>query len=68
MRIGATCAAMLRLPLTSALLATLLVAFGSPGTIPLTIVAVVVAFVLTVRPAPGTNHAREQIDPKATAP
>ena len=54
MGIGAMCAAMLRLPMTSTLLATLLL--GTDGTLvaPQVVVAVVVAFVLTLAlPAPG---------------
>jgi Voltage gated chloride channel len=54
MGIGAMCAAMLRLPLTSTLLAVLLM--GADGTLvtPQVVVAVVVAFVITnVLPAPG---------------
>lgn len=54
MGIGAMCVAMLRLPMTSVLLATLLL--GSPGltVMPLVIVSVVVAYVVSLRldPAP----------------
>jgi H+/Cl- antiporter ClcA len=52
MGMGAMSAAMLRLPLTSTLLASLLMASSGPNTIPLVIVAVVVAFVAAVRLAP----------------
>ena len=52
--IGAMCAAMLRLPLTSALLATLLLGTDGVSVTPEVVVAVVVAFVLTmVLPVPG---------------
>ncbi|MFJ9407185.1 chloride channel protein [Streptomyces sp. NPDC101393] len=52
MGVGAMCVAMLRLPMTSVLLATLLL--GRPGltVMPLVIVAVVVAYVTTLRLAP----------------
>ncbi len=51
--IGALCAAMLRLPLTSALLATLLLGKDGISVTPQVVVAVAVAFVLTtVLPAP----------------
>jgi H+/Cl- antiporter ClcA len=47
MGIGALCAAMLRLPLTSTLLATLLLGADGVSVTPQVVVAVVVAFVLT---------------------
>ena len=51
--IGAMCAAMLRLPLTSTLLATLLLGNDGVSVTPQVVVAVVVAFVITmVLPAP----------------
>ncbi|MFB7310202.1 chloride channel protein [Streptomyces sp. NPDC056192] len=52
MGIGAMCVAMLRLPMTSVLLATLLL--GSPGltVMPLVIVSVVVSYVVSLRLAP----------------
>jgi chloride channel protein, CIC family len=54
MGIGAMCAAMLRLPLTSTLLATLLLGADGLSVTPEVIVAVVVAFVVTnVLPVPG---------------
>jgi H+/Cl- antiporter ClcA len=57
MGIGAMTAVMLRLPLTSVLLATLLLASDGLAVMPLAIVAVVVAYVLsarlTPRPAPA---------------
>jgi H+/Cl- antiporter ClcA len=53
MGIGAMCTAMLKLPLVSVLLATLLL--GSPGltVMPVVIVAVVVSYVVTLRLAPA---------------
>jgi H+/Cl- antiporter ClcA len=54
MGIGAMCAAMLRLPLTSTLLATLLLGVDGVAVTPQVVVAVVVAFVITnVLPTPG---------------
>ncbi|HTT51260.1 MAG TPA: chloride channel protein [Streptosporangiaceae bacterium] len=55
MGIGAMCAVMLRLPLTSVLLATLLLSSDGLQVMPLAIVAVVVAYVVSARlgPAPG---------------
>jgi H+/Cl- antiporter ClcA len=54
MGIGAMCAAMLRLPLTSTLLATLILGTDGVSVTPQVVVAVVVAFALTmVLPAPG---------------
>ncbi len=61
MGIGAMCAAMLRLPMTSALLATLLL--GSDGILvtPQVVVAVAVAFVLTLAlPTPGPKDPTPQ--------
>jgi H+/Cl- antiporter ClcA len=52
MGIGAMCAAMLRLPLTSVLLATLLLSSDGVAVVPLVIVAVVVAYVVEARLAP----------------
>jgi len=52
MGIGAMCAVMLRLPLTSVLLATLLLAGDALAVTPLAIVAVVVAYVVSARLAP----------------
>ena len=60
MGIGAMCAAMLRLPLTSTLLATLLMGVDGLAVTPQVVVAVAVAFVVTnVLPVPG---------PKASGP
>jgi len=55
MGIGAMCAVMLRLPLTSVLLATLLLASDGLAVMPVAIVSVVVAYVASARltPAPG---------------
>jgi len=59
MGIGAMSAAMLKLPLTSVLLATLLLSSDGLQVMPLAIVAVVVAYVLSVRlsPAPSAEPA-----------
>jgi H+/Cl- antiporter ClcA len=60
MGIGAMCAAMLRLPMTSTLLATLLLGKDGVTVTPQVVVAVAVAFVVTsILPTPG---------PKAEAP
>jgi len=61
MGIGAMSAAMLRLPLTSVLLATLLLSSDGLQVMPLAIVAVVVAYVVTIRlaPAPAEDSAAE---------
>ena len=60
MGIGAMCAAMLRLPMTSTLLATLLLGADGVSVTPQVVVAVAVAFVVTyVLPTPG---------PKASEP
>ena len=64
MGIGAMCTVMLTLPLTSTLLATLLLGTDGVATMPLVIVAVVVAYVVTARltpprppaPAPTTGE------------
>jgi hypothetical protein len=64
MGIGAMCVVMLTLPLTSVLLATLLLASDGLAVMPLVIVAVVVAHVTAARTAPrpatppaGSEHA-----------
>ena len=63
--IGAMCTAMLRLPLTSALLATLLLGSDGISVTPQVVVAVVVSFVLTmVLPLP---EPREQVLPSGEA-
>jgi H+/Cl- antiporter ClcA len=53
MGIGAMCAVMLRLPMTSLLLATLLLSSDGLAVMPLVIVAVVVAYVASARLAPA---------------
>ncbi len=53
MGIGAMCAAMLKLPMTSVLLATLLLLSDGIAVMPLVIVAVVVAYVISFRLAPA---------------
>jgi len=55
MGIGAMCAVMLRLPLTSVLLATLLLFSDGLAVMPLVIVAVVVAYVVSARLIPATT-------------
>jgi H+/Cl- antiporter ClcA len=55
MGIGAMCAVMLRLPLTSVLLATLLLFSDGIAVMPLVIVAVVVAYVVSARLIPATT-------------
>jgi H+/Cl- antiporter ClcA len=61
MGIGGMCAAMLRLPLTSTLLATLLLGADGVSVTPQVIVAVAVAFVLTnVLPTPGPKGPADQ--------
>jgi H+/Cl- antiporter ClcA len=54
MGIGAMCAVMLRLPLTSVLLVTLLLFSDGLAVMPLVIVAVVVAYVVSARLIPAT--------------
>jgi H+/Cl- antiporter ClcA len=67
MGIGAMCAVMLRLPLTSVLLATLLLSSDGLQVTPLAIVAVVVAYVasarLTAPPAPAPARPAEAAAP-----
>ena len=57
--IGAMCVAMLRLPLTSVLLATLLLGSSELAVMPLIIVAVVAAHVLSARLAPAEPAAEQ---------
>ncbi|MFI0715907.1 chloride channel protein [Streptomyces inhibens] len=54
MGVGAMCVAMLRLPMTSVLLATLLMGYNGLTVMPLVIVAVVVSYVVALRLAPAT--------------
>jgi hypothetical protein len=58
MGIGAMCAVMLTLPLTSVLLATVLLGADGTKAMPLVIVAVTVAYVLDarIRPVPEAVH------------
>jgi H+/Cl- antiporter ClcA len=67
MGIGAMCAVMLRLPLTSVLLATVLLASDGLQVTPLVIVAVVVAYVVSARltPAPQAETAPPAPPPSA---
>lgn len=58
MGIGAMCVAMLKLPMTSVLLATLLLGAEGLTVMPLVIVAVVVSYVVTLRLAPSPADAR----------
>ncbi|PBC80801.1 MULTISPECIES: chloride channel protein [unclassified Streptomyces] len=55
MGVGAMCVAMLRLPMTSVLLATLLLGKSGLTVMPLVIVAVVVAYVVVLRLTPATG-------------
>ena len=59
MGIGAMCAVMLRLPLTSVLLATLIFSADGVAVMPLVIVAVVVAYVLSARLLPAPAQAKQ---------
>jgi H+/Cl- antiporter ClcA len=72
MGIGAMTVVMLRLPLTSVLLAAVLVSSDSLDVLPLVIVAVVVAYVLSARlapsPAPAQGAAPAGEDAPAEAP
>ncbi|MGH3297356.1 MAG: chloride channel protein [Trebonia sp.] len=69
MGIGAMCTVMLRLPLTSVLLATLLLASDALALMPLVIVAVVVAYVVEARlaPAPTPAPAPDRASPSTAA-
>ncbi len=60
MGIGAMCAVMLRLPLTSVLLATLILYSDGVAVMPLVIVAVVVSYVTACRLAPDPDPAEQQ--------
>ena len=70
MGIGAMCTVMLTLPLTSTLLATLLLGADGLAVMPLVIVAVVVAYVTTAHltPAPGPAPAIPASGPGAAEP
>jgi H+/Cl- antiporter ClcA len=68
MGIGAMCAVMLRLPLTSVLLASLLLASDGLAVMPLVIVAVVVAYVVSARLAPAPSPAAAPSPAQGAAP
>jgi H+/Cl- antiporter ClcA len=70
MGIGAMCAVMLRLPMTSVLLATLLLSSDGLQVMPMAIVAVVVAYVASARlaPVPASAPATGATHPVAAAP
>ncbi|MDQ2873448.1 MAG: chloride channel protein [Actinomycetota bacterium] len=65
--IGAMCVVLLRLPVTSVLLATLLLSADGLTVMPLVIVAVVVAYVVSARLTPASGPARETPQPAADA-
>jgi H+/Cl- antiporter ClcA len=69
MGIGAMSVAMLRLPMTSVLLATLLLAADGLQVVPLAIVSVVVAYVVSIRltPAPAADSTAEPAPQPAPA-
>jgi H+/Cl- antiporter ClcA len=68
MGIGAMCVVMLRLPMTSVLLATLLLLSDSLAVMPLVIVAVVVGYVASMRLTPAPVTAAPAEPTTATAP
>jgi len=68
MGIGAMCAVMLRLPLTSVLLATVLLFSDGLAVTPLVIVAVVVAYVASARLVPAPDPTPAQAPGPATVP
>ena len=68
MGIGAMSAAMLRLPFTSVLLATLLLSSDGLQVMPLAIVAVVVAYVVSVRLSPAPSAEPAEPKPPAAQP
>ena len=69
MGIGAMCTAMLRLPLTSTLLATLLLGADGISVTPQVVVAVVVAFVITYTlPVPGPKESGSEESTRSPAP
>jgi len=67
MGIGAMCAVMLRLPLTSVLLATVLLGSDGLALTPLVIVAVAVAYIVSARLAPSPQPSPEP-SPQAETP
>jgi chloride channel protein, CIC family len=68
MGIGAMCVVMLRLPLTSVLLATLLLLSDGLAVMPLVIVAVVVGYVVSARLIPALSPTPGPAPAPATAP
>ena len=68
MGIGAMCTVMLTLPLTSTLLATLLLGTDGLAAMPLVIVAVVVAYVVTARLTPAPAQETTPVGPPQPAP
>jgi H+/Cl- antiporter ClcA len=68
MGIGAMCSVMLTLPLTATLLATLLLGSDGLTAMPLVIVAVVVAYVVTARLTPAAAQATTPVSPPQPAP
>ncbi len=68
MGIGAMCAVMLSLPMTSVLLATLLLLSDGLAVMPLVIVAVVVAYVVSARLIPASPPATAERAEAAAAP
>jgi len=68
MGIGALCVVMLRLPLTSVLLATLLLSSDGLEVMPVAIVAVAVAYVASARLTPNPAQAPSGPAPAAAAP
>lgn len=68
MGIGAMSAAMLRLPLTSVLLATLLLSSDGLQVMPLAIVAVVVSYVVSARLAPAPSAGPAEPEPATAQP
>ena len=67
MGIGAMCAAMLGLPLTSTLLATVLLGTDGLNVMPVVIVAVVVAYVTSARLGPAPEPAAPAAEPDRAA-
>jgi hypothetical protein len=69
MGIGALCTAMLRLPLTSTLLATLLLGTDGVSVTPQVVVAVAVSFVVSnLLPVPGPGEATQSPPPPVSKP
>ena len=68
MGIGAMCTVMLTLPLTATMLATLLLGSDGIQVMPVVIVAVVVAYVVTARITPPKPADDQRLDRPANAP